>query len=61
MLYEGNLAPADLPKQAASYELPMALGLLAVIGQLDSNLFDQYTVVGELALDRSTRPIRGVG
>lgn len=58
MLYEGNLAPADLPKQAASFEFPMALGPLADIGQLDSNRLDQYAVVGELALDRSTRPIK---
>lgn len=54
-----NLAPADLPKQAASFDLPMSLGLLAASGQLDSNLFGQYAVVGELALDGSMRPIKG--
>src|SRR5210317_1374550 len=54
-----NLAPADLPKQAASFELPMALGLLAASGQLDSNRFSRYAVVGELALDGHTRAVKG--
>lgn len=54
-----NLAPAELPKQAASFDLPIALGLLASSGQLDSEIFDQYAAVGELALDGSARPIKG--
>jgi magnesium chelatase family protein len=54
-----NLAPAELPKQAASFDLSIALGLLAASGQLDSDLFDQYAVAGELALDGKTRPIKG--
>ncbi|MHB1034064.1 MAG: YifB family Mg chelatase-like AAA ATPase [Pirellulales bacterium] len=54
-----NLAPAELPKQAASFDLPITLGILAGSGQLASELFDQYAVVGELALDGVTRPARG--
>ncbi len=54
-----NLAPAELPKQAASFDLSIALGLLAASGQLDSDLFDHYAVAGELALDGTTRPIKG--
>jgi magnesium chelatase family protein len=54
-----NLAPADLPKQAASFDLPVALGLLAGSGQLASEIFDRYAVVGELALDGSTRTTKG--
>ncbi len=54
-----NLAPADLPKQAASFDLPITLGMLAGSGQLASELFERYAVVGELALDGSTRPTRG--
>ena len=54
-----NLAPAELPKQAASFDLPIALGLLAASGQLESDLFDKYAVAGELALDGNTRPIKG--
>lgn len=54
-----NLAPAELPKQASSFDLPIALGLLAASGQLDSDLFEQYAVAGELSLDGQTRPIKG--
>jgi magnesium chelatase family protein len=54
-----NLAPAELPKQAASFDLSIALGLLAASGQLESDLFDHYAVAGELALDGNTRPIKG--
>ncbi len=55
-----NLSPADLPKDAASFDLPIALGLLAASGQVQSDLFGQYAVVGELALDGSLRPVKGV-
>ncbi len=54
-----NLAPAELPKQAASFDLPITLGILAASGQIESNRFDEYAVVGELALDGTTRPTRG--
>ena len=54
-----NLAPAELPKQAASFDLPITLGILAGSGQIESDLFDQYAVVGELALEGNTRPARG--
>jgi len=54
-----NLAPADLPKDAASFDLPIALGILAGSGQIGSELFDHYAVVGELALDGTARPTKG--
>lgn len=54
-----NLAPAELPKNASSFDLPITLGMLAASGQLDSELFDSYAVVGELALDGTMRPTRG--
>jgi magnesium chelatase family protein len=54
-----NLAPADLPKEAASFDLPIALGILAGSGQIASELLAQYAVVGELALDGNTRPSKG--
>lgn len=54
-----NLAPAELPKQAASFDLPITLGLLAGSGQLVSDRLNEYAVVGELALDGNTRPTRG--
>ncbi len=54
-----NLAPAELPKQAASFDLPIALGLLAASGQLAADNFSQYAVVGEVALDGQMRPTKG--
>lgn len=54
-----NLAPAELPKNAASFDLPITLGILAASGQFSSELLDRYAVVGELALDGATRPTKG--
>ncbi|HLA83688.1 MAG TPA: YifB family Mg chelatase-like AAA ATPase [Thermoguttaceae bacterium] len=54
-----NLAPAELPKQAASFDLPITLGILAASGQFESDRLEGYAVVGELALDGSTRPTKG--
>ncbi|MEM7477524.1 MAG: YifB family Mg chelatase-like AAA ATPase [Planctomycetota bacterium] len=54
-----NLAPAELPKQAASFDLPISLGILAGSGQFQSDSFAEYAVVGELALEGHTRPVKG--
>jgi magnesium chelatase family protein len=54
-----NLAPADLPKQAASFDLPISLGLLAGSGQIPAAALNDYAVVGELALDGTMRTIKG--
>ncbi len=54
-----NLSPADLPKDAASLDLPIALGLLVSDGQVEANPEIDAVYVGELALDGSLRPIRG--
>ena len=54
-----NLAPAELPKQAASFDLPITLGMLAGSGQLESDLFEKYAVVGELSLEGNTRLVKG--
>jgi magnesium chelatase family protein len=54
-----NLAPAELPKQAASFDLPISLGILAASGQFSSDLFSSYAVVGELSLEGHTRPVKG--
>ncbi|MGQ9504307.1 MAG: YifB family Mg chelatase-like AAA ATPase [Thermogutta sp.] len=55
-----NLAPADLPKEAASFDLPIGLGILAASGQVVPERLAEYAVVGELALDGTLRPVRGV-
>jgi magnesium chelatase family protein len=54
-----NLAPAELPKSVGSFDLPIAVGMLAGSGQFKSDVLDQYAIVGELALDGSTRPVNG--
>ena len=54
-----NLAPAELPKQAASFDLPITLGMLASSGQVAFDRLKDYAIVGELALDGSTRPVKG--
>ncbi|MDX2263961.1 MAG: YifB family Mg chelatase-like AAA ATPase [Hyphomicrobiales bacterium] len=46
-----NLAPADLPKEGAHYDLPIALGLMAAFGAIPSDALDDYVVFGELSLD----------
>src|SRR6266852_1370709 len=54
-----NLAPADLPKNAGAFDLPIALGLLVATGQLLPEQMRDYATVGELALDGSVRPVKG--
>ena len=54
-----NLAPAELPKQAASFDLPISLGILIGSGQMQSDILEHYAVVGELALEGHTRPVKG--
>ena len=56
-----NLAPADLKKEGAAYDLPIALGLLAASdGLIPQETLDAYCILGELALDGALRPVRGV-
>ena len=55
-----NLAPAELPKQAASFDLPIALGILIGSGQFCSDRLEDYAIVGELALEGHTRAAKGV-
>src|SRR5713226_31577 len=55
-----NLAPADLPKNAGAFDLPIALGLLVATGQLLPEQLRDFATVGELALDGSVRPVKGV-
>lgn len=54
-----NLAPADLPKEGPSYDLPIALGILIASGQLQADI-SSALFAGELSLDGRVRPITGV-
>lgn len=55
-----NLAPADMKKEGPSYDLPIALGLLACSGMLDLDRLKGVCIIGELSLDGSVRGVRGV-
>jgi len=55
-----NLAPADLPKEGAHYDLPIALGLMAAMGALPVDAFAGFVAMGELSLDGSLRAVPGV-
>ena len=54
-----NLAPADLPKDSGRLDLPIALGILAASGQIDTHLLAGYEFAGELSLSGELRPVRG--
>jgi magnesium chelatase family protein len=54
-----NLAPAELPKDGAHYDLPIALAILCVSGQLRQTELDGAIYAGELALNGEIRPIKG--
>src|SRR6202040_2469565 len=55
-----NLAPADIKKEGPSFDLPIALGMVAVSEELNTSAFEKFSFVGELALDGSVRPVKGV-
>ena len=55
-----NLAPADIKKEGPSFDLPIALGLAAISYEMDTSSFADFSFVGELALDGSVRPVKGV-
>jgi magnesium chelatase family protein len=55
-----NLAPADVKKEGPSFDLPIALGILAASEQLETDQLDQFIVVGELALTGAVRSCKGI-
>ena len=55
-----NLAPADLKKEGASFDLPIAVGILAAQERINPDLLPETMLAGELALDGGVRPVRGV-
>jgi len=54
-----NMAPADIRKEGSSYDLTIALGILAASGNMDGTLLEHYLVMGELSLDGTLLPIKG--
>ena len=55
-----NMAPADLRKEGAAYDVPIALGILVASGQVETSQLSKWIVMGELSLDGTLRPVRGV-
>ena len=55
-----NMAPADIRKEGAAYDLTLAMGILAASNQIKSPNIDNYIMMGELSLDGSLQPIKGV-
>ena len=55
-----NLAPADVKKEGPSFDLPIAIGMLAASEQIETDQLDNFVIVGELALTGGVRPVKGV-
>jgi magnesium chelatase family protein len=54
-----NLSPADIKKEGCGYDLPLAVGIMAVGNMIDKGHLSEYMLVGEIGLDGKLRPIRG--
>jgi magnesium chelatase family protein len=54
-----NLAPADVKKEGASFDLPMSIGILAATGVIRTDFLQRYLLLGELSLDGGVKPVRG--
>lgn len=55
-----NMAPADIRKEGASYDLPLAIGVLAASEQLSTERLGDYLMIGELSLDGTIQQVKGV-
>lgn len=55
-----NLAPADLRKEGAAFDLPIAVGMLAAMEQVENDRLEESLFLGELSLDGTLRPVKGV-
>jgi magnesium chelatase family protein len=55
-----NLAPADIKKEGPSFDLPIALGMIAMSEEIDPEVLENFSFVGELALNGAVRSVKGV-
>ena len=55
-----NMAPADIRKEGAAYDLPLAVGIMAASGIVTSTLLGELVIMGELSLDGTLNPIKGI-
>jgi len=54
-----NMAPADIRKEGSSYDLPIAIGIMAASGQIEAGMLDKFIIMGELSLDGGLKTIKG--
>ncbi|MCP4482568.1 MAG: YifB family Mg chelatase-like AAA ATPase [bacterium] len=54
-----NLAPADLKKEGALFDLPMTIGIMASAGEIEQNMLANYLIAGELSLSGEVRQVKG--
>ena len=54
-----NMAPANLRKEGSSFDLPLAIAIMAANSSFESTLLDQYMMIGELGLDGRLQPVKG--
>lgn len=54
-----NMAPADIRKEGAAYDLPLAIVIMASAGELETDLLDDYVIMGEMSLDGTLQPVKG--
>ena len=55
-----NMAPADIRKEGSTFDLPIALGILAASEQLNQNKLEQFIILGELSLDGRIQAMKGI-
>jgi len=55
-----NMAPADIRKEGSSYDLPLAIGIMAAAEQIEASRLGEFLIMGELSLDGSLLPVKGV-
>lgn len=54
-----NMAPADIRKEGAAYDLPLAIVIMASAGEVSTCMLDDYIIMGEMGLDGTLQPVRG--
>ena len=59
-ILQPNLAPADLKKEGSSFDLPLAIAILAANEKMSNDLLRDYMLVGELSLDGTLQPVKGI-
>lgn len=55
-----NMAPADIRKEGSAYDLPLAIAILGAAEELDASRLSHYMMMGELSLDGSLKPVKGI-